>query len=423
MQWYLQRVEGWEMPPSPSQELGTRVHSEMEAWLLEGKIPEHGSAKFITQTLGYLREKKVIVEEPKDYDMTMKCADVPVKGRIDVLIPPASDTDSLVVLDWKTSSNLRYAMTSDALSRDTQGVLYLEYAYRQKLAKESDLARFDHVYILTKGTGGQHVAGEALDRQQVARLYRGLEAEVEKMKATETTPVAQVRGSVQHCGKYGGCAFRDRCPSTTQVGLVQLFGGSSAGVEDMSKLSEILKARKLATGVVPPDAPAPTAPTAPAHPPVEGQAEKPEDKPEAWVTATTATVSGPVVIEQAEIEERPKSIIEVKYEGPKTKGEELRLFVDCTPDKGFEVTGRLEDEIAARTPSLLEHLRKTAPKDVPEGAVDLGEVLFGRGYAALSASFVVKGLSGSWLATSTYPASGKVLEVLSPKATTVVRGR
>jgi hypothetical protein len=101
----------------------------------------------------------------------------------------------------------------------------------------------------------------------------------------------------------------------------------------------------------------------------------------------------------------------------------LSLYVDCYPERGADNVQPLEDEIAARTPSLLEHLRKTSPKDVPEGTVDLGEVLFGRGYSTLSASFVVKPVSGPWTVSTLGPASSKVLEVLLPKATLVVRGR
>jgi hypothetical protein len=103
---------------------------------------------------------------------------------------------------------------------------------------------------------------------------------------------------------------------------------------------------------------------------------------------------------------------------------ELTLFVDCFPEKApFDTLRALEDEIAARTPSLLEHLRKTSPKDVPEGTVDLGEVLFGRGYSTLSASFAVRPITGAWTVSTLGPASSKVLEVLLPKATFVVRGR
>ena len=71
----------------------------------------------------------------------------------------------------------------------------------------------------------------------------------------------------------------------------------------------------------------------------------------------------------------------------------------------------------------MEHLRKTSPKDVPEGTVDLGEVLFGRGYSTLAASFALKPITGPWTVSTLGPASSKVLEVLLPKATFVVRGR
>jgi len=128
-------------------------------------------------------------------------------------------------------------------------------------------------------------------------------------------------------------------------------------------------------------------------------------------------VTAPVAVEYVEpVVEEPKVSAPVAAE--------LSLFIDAYPEKApFESLRALEDEIAARTTSLLEHLRKTSPKDVPEGTVDLGEVLFGRGYSTLSASFAIKPITGAWTVSTLGPVSSKVLEVLLPRATFVVRGR
>ena len=403
------------MPPSPAQELGTKIHAEMEDWLLHGREPEHLSAQYVTRAFqNYVEGYERVVEEPKDFDMQMKAAGVPVKGRIDLLLRPTTGRP-LVVLDWKTSSNLRYAMSPEQLARDVQGVLYLKYA-KESGYWASGFARFDHYYILTKGTGAKDVAGEPVTVEEVDGLWRGIEAEVEKMKGTETTPIGSVPGNLKHCDKYGGCAFRTRCPAANKMGPFAQLG---EGVEDMSKLADILKARKAALGVVPPDAPVAAPVEVKAEPVLPAPPVKVEDTPEAWVT-TPSTVEVVEVVVPEVVEERPKSIVEVTYARTETtKG--LTLYVDCAPDGGGY--GILEREIAERTPSLLEHLRKTAPKDVPEGAVDLGEVLFGRGYAALAASFVLKPLTGKWVVNSQYPASSRVLEVLTPKAIEIVRGR
>jgi hypothetical protein len=145
--------------------------------------------------------------------------------------------------------------------------------------------------------------------------------------------------------------------------------------------------------------------------------------------------SGAIGVDQAKFGDEPIVVPEVKVEivepvvptappAASPAAAELTLFIDCFPEKApFDTLRALEDEIAARTPSLLEHLRKTSPKDVPEGTMDLGEVLFGRGYSALSASFAIKPIAGAWTVSTLGPASSKVLEVLLPKATFVVRGR
>ena len=145
----------------------------------------------------------------------------------------------------------------------------------------------------------------------------------------------------------------------------------------------------------------------------------------------TAVPPTPVVVPEPVAQEPvvvvvPEVVVE-EVEEPKVSAPvvaELSLFIDAFPEKApFDSLHALEDEIAARTPSLLEHLRKTSPKDVPEGTVDLGEVLFGRGYSTLSASFAIKPITGAWTVSTLGPASSKVLEVLIPKATFVVRGR
>jgi hypothetical protein len=421
LQWYLQRVEGWEYPQSDSQALGEQVHAEMERYLLTGVEPLHPSAlAAIKGGLVPAKGQPVIVEEPKDFAMGMTCADVPVKGRIDVLLPPVNGP--IVCLDWKTAKSFDYTPSPEELARDTQGVLYLEYAYRQ--FGPMFPARFDHVYLKTKGTGAKRVEGEQLVRAEVAAMYAGLETVVEKMKSTAGRKLSDVTGNLKNCDKYGGCKFRDRCPSAQSLGLVELLGGTTAQGDNVSKLTDILKARKAAIGVTPPDAPAPSPAPAP-YVPTSTQPVADDDKPEAWVKASAPAPTPEPVVEP--VEERPKSVVEVTYaktEKPYTFNEpigELVLYVDCAPDRG-EYT-YLESEILARTPSLLEHLRKTSAKDVPEGAMDLAEVAYGRGLATLSASFVLRPITGEWVVNSASSASAKVLEVLIPKAARVIRGR
>ena len=472
LQWYLQRVEGWQMPQSPSQALGEAIHLQVEQYLLDGKMPDLPSVENAMKK-GYVPPTggAYLVEEPKDYGMRMLAAGVPVKGRIDLLVPPASGESLVKVVDWKSASSFRYVPEPDVLTRDVQGVLYLRYAFENyPYATEG---QFRHVYLLTKGTGSKKVDAEVVDRPFVDGQWAHIEQTVEEMKATATRPlpvVAQTQANLSHCSNYGGCSFRDRCPAASK-GLVASIleaesqeSALSEGVT-MSTLAEKLRQRKAATqsspvvatstevatpivvesvveappvvvepiveaktyvpgpiGIIPPDAP--------------GGDKVPERSEGIMATlakrrATKAqpteakTEVQPVVVEPTPepvvVEPTPEPVVE-KPTAPTSA--ELTLFVDCFPEKApFDTLRALEDEIASRTPSLLEHLRKTSPKDVPEGTVDLGEVLFGRGYSTLSASFAIRPISGAWTVSTLGPASSKMLEVLLPKATFVVRGR
>jgi hypothetical protein len=488
LQWYLQRVEGWQMPQSPSQALGEAIHLQVEQYLLDGKQPDLPSVEnAIKKGLVPPTGGAYLVEEPKDYAMVIRCADVPVKGRIDLLIPPASGESLVKVVDWKSASSFRYVPEPDALTRDVQGVLYLRYAFENY--PFATTGQFRHVYLLTKGTGSKKVDAEVVDRAFIDAQWAHIEQTVEGMKATATRPlpvVAQTQANLSHCSAYGGCSFRDRCPAASKglvASMIEAERQGSAASEgiDMSTLAEKLRLRREATQSVPtpvvvPEVVVPevvVAEVVPEKSVVEEPVVKvpevvvasivPPDAPggdkiperSEGIMATLAkrrvakakAVEPVVVLPEKDrflaIAEAAGLVVEpvvepVRQPDPDVvaaantirekwiaEGEKrpLSLYVDCYPERGADNVQPLEDEIATRTPSLLEHLRKTSPKEVPEGSVDLGEVLYGRGYSTLSASFVVKPISGPWTVSTLGPASSKVLEVLLPKATLVVRGR
>jgi hypothetical protein len=494
LQWYLQRVEGWTMPQSPSQALGEAIHLQVEQYLLDGKQPDLPSVENAMKK-GYVPPTggAYLVEEPKDYAMRILAADVPVKGRIDLLIPPVYGEHILRVVDWKSASSFRYVPESDALTRDVQGVLYLRYAFENY--PFATTGQFRHVYLLTKGTGSKKVDAEVVDRPFIDAQWAHIEATVEGMKATATRPlpvVAQTQANLSHCSAYGGCSFRDRCPAASKGLVASLIEAERQGSVvsegiDMSTLAEKLRLRREATQSVPtpvvvpevvvPEVVVPEV-VVPEVVPEKSVVEEPVVQVPEVVVASIVPPDAPggdLVPERSEgimatlakrrvakakavepvvvlpekdrflaIAEVAGLVVEPVVDAPVrqpdpdvvaaantirekwiAEGEKrpLSLYVDCYPERGADNVQPLEDEIAARTPSLLEHLRKTSPKDVPEGTVDLGEVLFGRGYSALSASFVIKPISGPWTVSTLGPASSKVLEVLLPKATLVVRGR
>jgi hypothetical protein len=466
------------MPQSPSQALGEAIHLQVEQYLLDGRAPTLPSVENAMKK-GYVPPTggAYLVEEPKDYAMRILAADVPVKGRIDLLVPPAPGESLVKVVDWKSASSFRYVPEPDTLTRDVQGVLYLKYAFENyPFATEG---QFRHVYLLTKGTGSKKVDAEVVDRPFVDAQWAHIEQTVEEMKATASRAlpvVAATQANLSHCSNYGGCSFRDRCPAASKglvASMIEAEAQTSVSSEgiDMSTLAEKLRLRReatqstptpvvvepvvepvvvvpevvepvvviepvLAVSIVPPDAPggdlvpersegimATLAKRRVAKAKaVEPVVVLPEKDRFLAIAEAAGLVSQPVVTPPVKVEYVNAPPVVEQPTLPATT--ELSLFVDCYPERApFENLHALEDEIAARTPSLLEHLRKTSPKDVPEGTVDLGEVLFGRGYSTLSASFVVKPIMGPWTVSTLGPASSKVLEVLLPKATFVVRGR
>ena len=265
LQWYLQRVEGWTMPQSASQALGEAIHKQVEDYLLEGRTPELPSVEnAIKKGLVPPTGGAYLVEEPKDYGMRMLAAGVPVKGRIDLLVPPASGAHIVKVVDWKSASSFRYVPEPDALTRDVQGILYLKYAFENY--PFAQLGQFRHVYLLTKGTGSKKVDAEVVDRQFVDMQWHHIEQTVEEMKATATRSlpvVTATQANLSHCSNYGGCSFRDRCPAASKGLIESMFeaeeqtSAQGEGVT-MSTLAEKLRQRKAMT-----QTPTPTVEAAP----------------------------------------------------------------------------------------------------------------------------------------------------------------
>lgn len=428
LQWYLQRVVGLPMPQTASQGLGESIHAQVEKYLLEGVQPEHESIRSAIRE-GFVPSPndRLVVEEPRNYDLKITAAGVPVKGRIDLLIPAGVVGPHVDVVDWKSASSWRYLHTPESLARDAQGTIYLHHAFSK--FPWAKTGRFSHVYLRTKGgSGAKAVRTDPLTVDEVGGMYAHLETIVAEMKdCARIESPADVPYKLETCDKYGGCAFRAECPAQNRS-LVQLMRETESTptiTEDPMTLSERLKARRSAT-MTPPTLPESEPSATPA--PVPAVAE-PSVTPAPAPAAVGVIPPDAPKVEGKVLPPKPKNEVEVAFVPSPAPAPEpapapaLTLYVDCIPEKGEAAFTLLEDDIAARAPSLLEHLRKTRTKEVPEGAVDLGEVAFGGGYAALVASYVVKPLTGVVVASSHGSASSRVLEVLVPRAAKVVRAR
>lgn len=402
--WYFDKVMGMPQPETEALGRGTRIHEQMEKWYELGQMPTYPSAIAALELPEVPpRSDSLVIEEPRNYGLGLMAAGVPVRGRIDMRIPPKDGV--FRILDWKSTSNPKYAKTPEELSRNPQGIIYLKYGFN--VYPEAHAGIFQHVYLRTaKGFGAISVETDELDREHVDRVYAHIESVVADMKATAALPsVADVEPNLASCDKYGGCPYRDTCPRVARSifdGLDDSQTSSSLlpqeETEDMTDIKSKLAARKASTasGINPPDAAKPPA-VAPYTPPAPSLDQWSLEKVEEAQVSPSGSGLG-----------QPAS--------PETNKDQavcIYLYIDCQPTYGVGVDVRLEDEIAARTPGTLAGLGETS-------AVDVREVKFGAGTAALVAGFKRNPPRGVVVASS-QGLSGLVVEALAPMASLVVK--
>lgn len=298
-QWWFQSVFGLSTPQRPSAALGEAVHNQLEAYIDTGKLPDDTEAGRIAKAgLSLLPEPgtawtEVSMSDRKKGDRDketltgvpqMYLSGIKVNGFIDLL--DLSGVRPLVI-DQKTTSDLKYAKTAAELREDPQMVLYGTFALAAAISQGVDVDAVDagHVVYLTRGAPLARKTVVTLDSKHLAAQRERLAQIVEEMKgyAKARTPDA-VPGEPTSCNKYGGCHFRDKCAalgvlSSAPTTFAERFRADSTppentmtSIDPMAALKAI-KARKAAeasaapTETVVPETPAPpAAPEKPAPP-------------------------------------------------------------------------------------------------------------------------------------------------------------
>lgn len=131
-----------------------------------------------------------------------------------------------LLIDWKTTSNLRYAKTPAELFDDVQLVAYAQYGYQEGLTDEA--LRAGLVYIELPSANDMDAEREKprkkprvpkikpvfldLGRGHVAKIWDGTKRVLdEMMDIAECDDPMQVEPNTASCGLYGGCPFRSEC--------------------------------------------------------------------------------------------------------------------------------------------------------------------------------------------------------------------
>lgn len=214
-------VERLKAPPSEKQTFGSQIHDQLEKWLRlakpPGEVARTGLKWLPTPDESLLIEHKINFEWLPGIYMI---------GIIDC----ASQVDSLVI-DHKTTSDLRWAMTTDQLFCDPQAIIYAVWAmltWNQPIVK----ARWVYYAASNPPKGARRSRGSKpveviyhnRDQKfisQVGRITEDVRAIVDiRRQMIKGMDLEPTPGS---CNSYGGCFHQERCQLSTDEVIDRYF--------------------------------------------------------------------------------------------------------------------------------------------------------------------------------------------------------
>ena len=223
--WYRASVLGERPPSTPAAERGTRVHEQIEQWLMHGIRPTDGTALAMTRNLpagGSVSPDHV----ERAFDLTPRGWPARVRGRIDLIIPDQNE-----IIDHKTTSQLSWAKNETDLETDTQAVLYSTVALSGGLGISFDEPlKFTLSYATTKGAVKTRVVSRHFTQEQLnAPLERIMKDVIDQKTVSSALKWEDVEPNYQSCKKYGQCHFYQDCQQA-QRQLIPVSEPSEASV-------------------------------------------------------------------------------------------------------------------------------------------------------------------------------------------------
>ena len=250
--WYHEKVDGHVEPPSEAMKRGTRIHSALEAYLVDGTpLPDTDEGRIARPALTRLPPAGSVPRDrvERRFELPADTLGLKFVGVIDLV----DSLDPPVITDHKTTSDFKYTKTEEELRADPQA-----QAYALAMRVDGSPVRFRHVYIRTTGSPASLETVVDFEPDDLDHALTRLRATVSSMVETSRVDdVADVGHNLEACGDYGGCPHRARCAALGRqtLGVIStLFSNRKDRPMDTNDpLAAMLAARSPSEAINPPD--------------------------------------------------------------------------------------------------------------------------------------------------------------------------
>ncbi len=223
--WWMEKIDGRSTPTTAAMTGGTEDHAQIEHYLNTGEDvlgPRTRVGKYLIPTPG---SDLLVEHEFSGTDLV--AAGVPFLGYIDCVNPRSEYLDAegelkkdpwgtIEVIDWKTTSDFKWAKAGSALVRTVQMPAYGQYvsgALFPKWASSPEFVRLSHVYFRTKGAPAAEKRTALVPLTTIRSRWETIEGVVREMKDVALeSDVRKVPKNLNACTAYGGCPHANYCP-------------------------------------------------------------------------------------------------------------------------------------------------------------------------------------------------------------------
>lgn len=207
--WAWRYVAQIEAPAGPGAELGKVVHAALESYFRSGSLDFTTEVGYIAAsglehlppvgTFGLRIEEEFHFFGPSGHSYL---------GYKDLQLPPTGETPG-VVIDHKTTRDLRWQKTEQDLRTDIQATLYAVDYFREYPDEQE--VELHWVYYLTGSTRKSAITKIKVNQQAIWMEFQRIEKIAERMAAAALKQPLELQPNVDHCSAFGGCPYQGQC--------------------------------------------------------------------------------------------------------------------------------------------------------------------------------------------------------------------